>query len=157
VQGGGDHDVPAPLDELPLFARAGTVLALLPPDVDTLTGYGTSDVVNLDDRSGRLHLIVFPRGRTSARIPGGRVFSRDARGGWRLSVRGGRSIRRIDLQASLATLRRPVHVCGVTLNGKPLRRARWSYERASRVLRARFSARGPARLVARTRCGARRP
>ena len=28
---------PAPLDELPLFARAGTILPLLPPDVDTLT------------------------------------------------------------------------------------------------------------------------
>ena len=90
-------------------------------------------------------------------MPGGRVFSRDARDGWALSVRGGRTTRRVALQASLATLRRPVHICGVTLNGKPLRRALWSYDRTARVLRARFNARGAARLVARKRCGARLP
>ena len=32
--------MPAPLDELPLLARAGTLLALLPSDVDTLADYG---------------------------------------------------------------------------------------------------------------------
>ena len=32
--------IPAPLDELPLLARAGTLLPLLPPDVDTLAAYG---------------------------------------------------------------------------------------------------------------------
>ena len=40
--------VPAPLDELPLLARAGTLLSLLTPDVDTLAAYGgTAPVVSL--------------------------------------------------------------------------------------------------------------
>ena len=54
--------LPAPLGELPLLARAGSVLPLLPADVDTLAPYGR-DLVHLRDRRGRLSLLAFPRGR----------------------------------------------------------------------------------------------
>ena len=55
--------VPAPLDELPLLARAGTLLALLPPDVDTLADYGDrSAATSLAEAAGRRVLIAFPRG-----------------------------------------------------------------------------------------------
>ena len=40
IGGGRTVTVPAPLGELPLLARAGTLLSLLPPDVDTLASYG---------------------------------------------------------------------------------------------------------------------
>jgi len=53
--GPGTESVHAPLGEIPVFARAGTVLALLPPEVDTLVRkgeYGIAldpDVVYLED------------------------------------------------------------------------------------------------------------
>ena len=40
LRGGRSVELPAPLAQLPLLARAGTLLPLLPPDVDTLAGYG---------------------------------------------------------------------------------------------------------------------
>src|SRR5262249_58539358 len=40
LPGGGTVSVPAPLDQLPLFVRAGAILPLLPADVDTLAEYG---------------------------------------------------------------------------------------------------------------------
>ena len=43
VRGGREVTVPAPLTELPLLVRAGAVLALLPPKVDTLAEYGRAD------------------------------------------------------------------------------------------------------------------
>src|SRR5215217_403858 len=69
LRGGRSVNVPAPLDELPLLARAGTLLALLPPDVDTLAEYGNrSPATALDEAAGRRVLIAFPRGRSSARL-----------------------------------------------------------------------------------------
>jgi alpha-glucosidase (family GH31 glycosyl hydrolase) len=55
------HSVPAPLDELPLFVRAGAVLALLSADVDTLTEYGAGmpGLVRLADRTDAIHLLAF--------------------------------------------------------------------------------------------------
>ena len=84
-----------------------------------------------------------------------KLVSAESRGGWVLTIaRGAR--RRYDLQASLATLRHPRHVCRVTLNGRPLSRRAWSYDAHRRLLRARFSARG-AKLAAGSRCGPRLP
>jgi alpha-glucosidase (family GH31 glycosyl hydrolase) len=39
-RGGRSIELPAPLDQLPLLARAGALLPLLPADVDTLAPYG---------------------------------------------------------------------------------------------------------------------
>src|SRR5215208_7863583 len=58
LRGGRTVTVPAPLDELPLLARAGTILPLLPADVDTLAPYGGKDVVKLADRYDRLRLLA---------------------------------------------------------------------------------------------------
>jgi alpha-glucosidase (family GH31 glycosyl hydrolase) len=152
--GGRSARLAAPLAELPLLARAGTVLPLLPADVDTLTTYGRGGgVVHMRDRRGRMTLLAFPRGRSRAEIGAGEsVSSAELRGGWRLVVRGKRT-RRYALQASLATLGRPFRPCAITLNGRPLARLAWSYGRQSRVLRVSFRARA-ATLVARRTCGA---
>lgn len=130
--------LPAPLDELPLLARAGTVLALLGRDVDTLADYGagTPGVVRAADRYGSMELLAFPRGRSVARFnERERISSVERRRRWTLTVHGERT-RRYALQASLGTLRRPFRPCRVRLAGRPLARTRWRYDRRTRVLRA---------------------
>jgi alpha-glucosidase (family GH31 glycosyl hydrolase) len=146
LRGGRRVTVPAPLGELPLLARAGTLLALLAPEVDTLADYGSKapGVVRLRDRRGIVELLAFPRGRSSARFgEHGRLRSRERPGGWVLRVAaGGR--RTIRLQAALGSLRRPFVPGAVLKGGRPL--AHWRYDRRSRVLRLRFRA-GRVRLL----------
>jgi hypothetical protein len=149
----------APLEELPLFARAGTILPLLAPDVDTLTSYGRASggLVHMRDRSRRLRLLAFPRGRS--RAADGSARSSEARGSWKLVVRGsrGRGRRRVSLEASLATLANPFRPCTVRLNGHALRRGRaWTYDHSTRVLKVSFAARATATVVARRGCTAPR-
>ena len=152
LPGGRDVIVPAPLDELPLLVRAGALLPLLPPDVDTLTSYGDEPgLVHLADRRRRMRLLAWPRGRSRAAIGAReRVRSRETRRGWVLGVRG-RIKRRYSVEASLTALRRPFRPCAVRLRGRRLPRSAWSYRRRSQVLRVTFRAR-TARLVARRRC-----
>ena len=166
LTGGDDVTLPAPLDELPLLVRAGAVVPLLAPDVDTLTDYGAGapGVVRLADRRDRLHLLAFPRGRSESAIGvGERALSvegsvRRRRGSakprgvrprrWRLVIDGARR-RTYRLEASLATLRRPFRPCAVTLNGRRVKRGAaarrrgrgWTHWGGSRVLRATFRAR----------------
>ncbi|TMK97467.1 MAG: hypothetical protein E6G41_18110 [Actinobacteria bacterium] len=59
MRGGRSIAVHAGAGDLPLFVRAGALLALLPADVDTL--YRRT-------RFTALRLLAFPRGRSSARI-----------------------------------------------------------------------------------------
>jgi alpha-glucosidase (family GH31 glycosyl hydrolase) len=153
VAGGRNISVPAPLDELPLFARAGAILPLLAPDVDTLTSYGRSPgMIHLGDRAGRMRLLAFPRGGSQAAIgPGESASSREGAGGWTFEVRGA-SERRYALQASLATLERPFIPCALQLGSRRLPARRWTYDRAARVLRASFTLRSGT-LVARRSCG----
>jgi Glycosyl hydrolases family 31 len=148
LRGGRSVKLRAPLAELPLLARAGTVLPLLPADVDTLTPYGKArGLVHLADRAGRMTLLAFPRGRSKAEIGEGEsVRSRETARGWRLTIRGKRA-RRYSLQASMATLARPVRVRSVTLDGSKLPRRAWSYDPKSRVLRADFKTRSGALTV----------
>ena len=149
LAGGRALTVKAPLEELPLFVRAGAVLPLLPADVDTLTRYGDApDIVNLHDRAGRRQLLAFPRGSSRAAIgKGASVRSRETKRGWRLTVKGKRK-RTYSLQASLATLKRPFKPCAVKSGG---RRLRFSYRK--RVLRARVKLRTGS-VAALRRCGA---
>ena len=135
LTGPRDVTLPAPRDELPLLARAGTVLPLLPPDVDTLADYGagTPGLVRLRDRLNRMDLLAFPRGRSFARLgDDGSLRSVETRARWALKIRGLRT-RRYALEASLATLRKPFRPCSVTVAGK---RVRFRYDRRTRVLRA---------------------
>ena len=150
LQGARDHAVPAPLEELPLLVRTGSLIAMLPPEVDTLADYGASTpgIVRLADRRERMDLLLFPRGRSSAEFnEGERLSSRERVGRWDLRVRGERR-RTYFMQASLGSLRRRFRACRVTVNGRRLRKRRWRYDRANRSLRARFTAKN-ARLVAR--------
>jgi alpha-glucosidase (family GH31 glycosyl hydrolase) len=143
LRGGRSVRLPAPLSELPLVARAGAVLPLLPPDVDTLAEYGAGgSTVRLADRRGRLDLLAFPRGRSSGALgPRGRWRSRLTAGAWTLVLRapGPRTFR---LQAAL-----PGSPAAVSVGGRPLRRSAWSYRRG--VLRATFRARNAALRVLR--------
>ncbi len=141
--------VPAPLTELPLLVRAGAVLALLPPDVDTLTSFPTAgSTVQLADRQSELRLLAFPRGASESRFDrSGRLVSTEENAGWRLEVRGDRQ-RTIGLQASLSTLNRPFVPCRVTLDGRPLDRTAWQYDSTSRSLDVTFRTRGGVLTVA---------
>ena len=152
LRGGREITVPAPLEQIPLFARAGTVLPLLPPDVDTLADVGEAPgLVHLGERRRSLTLLAWPRGRTSSAFgERGKVRSIERRGGWELRMRAPK-VTRIKLRASLATMKRPLRPCRVELNGRKLPRARWAYAAERRVLRLRFSAKR-ARLVVDGRC-----
>jgi hypothetical protein len=147
LKGGAERTLPAPLEELPLLAHAGAVLPLLPPDVDSLSQYRAKGVVSLEQRSDRLALLAFPRGRTDARFgENGRIASRERDGAWRLELRnagGGR----IDLQASLGALRDGFRPCRVEVDGKRLPGKRWAFDPKREVLTARFDGRSP-KLVA---------
>jgi alpha-glucosidase len=133
LAGGRDVTLPAPLIELPLLARAGTLLALLPADVQTLTGYGAG-VVRMRDRAARATLVGWPAGGVArAEIARGETASVRLRGR-RLHIRiSGRRQRRIAVQLSLAALPRPLRPCRVRARGG--RVLSWRYDRASGVLR----------------------
>jgi hypothetical protein len=150
VAGEREVEVPAPLDELPLFARAGTLLPLLPPDVDTLAdfGGGAHDVVRLDDRRGERRLLALPRGASHAALPQGSLESREVAAGWQLAIAAPNA--RWTIEASLATLERPFTPCAVAWQGAPLPAAQWSYDSAAQILRAVVS--GSGELVARRAC-----
>jgi hypothetical protein len=79
-----------------------------------------------------------------------RLVSRERRAGWSLTVRGSRR-RTYELQASLATLRRPFRPCAVRLGGRRLARRAWRFDRRSRVLSSRFATRRGTLFAAR-RC-----
>jgi alpha-glucosidase (family GH31 glycosyl hydrolase) len=150
LRGGRDVTLPAPLTELPLLARAGTLLALLPPDVDTLARYGDrAPAVSLGERDDRRVLLAFPRGRSSAALEdGGTLRSRELRDGWELAISSTRT-RRWEIEASLDALRRPFRPCAVRAAGGRL--GRWRFDRATGVLHATFTARR-GRLMVRS-CG----
>jgi len=152
LRGRREHMLPAPLQELPLLVRAGSVIALLPADVDTLADYGTDpDLVNLYERRGRMTLLAFPRGRSSAVFnEGERLRSVEGRRRWTLTIGGSRR-RAYRLQASLATLRRPFRPCAVSVRGRRLARRAWTYRGQSRRLTARFRVKR-GRLVVHRRC-----
>jgi alpha-glucosidase (family GH31 glycosyl hydrolase) len=153
LKGGRVTNVPAPLEELPLMVRSGSVLPLLPPEVDTLAkAGGEKGQVSLAERRRELHLLAFPRGRTRARFgESGRIASRAGARAWRLGLRGG-GARRFELQASLAALPGAFRACEVRVDGRPLRPGRWRFDPRTDVLTARFAGRSPKLTAQRGRC-----
>jgi alpha-glucosidase (family GH31 glycosyl hydrolase) len=137
----GQRTLAAPLDQLPLLVRAGAVLPLLPPDVDTLADYGGGDgLVRLRDRRTRMELLALPRGTSTAAMHEKEALtSIEGHGTWRLRV-SGRTRRTYRLQASMLTLRRPFRPCSVALDGRPLRRGAWRHSTRTGVLEATFTA-----------------
>lgn len=155
IAGSRTVNVPAPADELPMLVRGGTILPLLPPDVDTLTDYGagTPGLVRLADRQDQLELLAFPRGTSSARaFRRERYRSVEGRQQWELVLQRTPS-RTWRLQASLLTLEEPFVPCAVEYDGAPLPAADWSYDEASGVLRATWQG-GNGRLTVRGNCDA---
>jgi alpha-glucosidase len=140
LKGGRALSVPAPLDRLPLMVRAGAVLPLLPPSVQTLAGYGASATVGLDDVRNRLHLVAFPRGKSKSPFgENGGLRSKEHKHSWKLTIRRAKRYR-ISLDASLTTLRHKLTPCEVRIDGHKLRRKAWSARKG--VLHARFRTRG---------------
>jgi alpha-glucosidase (family GH31 glycosyl hydrolase) len=137
--------VPAPLAELPLLVRAGAVLPLLPPGVDTLASFGRRDpeLVTLAERRRSLRLLAFPRARSAARIyRDERLTSVESGERWRLKI-DGRIRRAYALEASFAAMRHPFVPCRVTLDGRELSPRRWSFDPRAELLEARFRGRRP--------------
>jgi hypothetical protein len=153
LDGGRSVTLPAPLDELPLLVRAGAIVPMLTPDVDTLARYGDrAPVVSLDERARRRVLLAFPRGRSRARLgDGGELTSIERRGRLELALRS-RVRRSYRLEASLLALHRRLVPCAVALDGRPLPAGGWSFDRASGVLRATFTARSGRLTVRGGRC-----
>jgi alpha-D-xyloside xylohydrolase len=151
LSGGRTVSLLAPLDELPLLARAGTLLPLLPAEVDTLSDYADPSTIGLSERGGELELLAFPRGKSSARFyESERIDSHELRHRWKLRIKG-EVERTYALSASMSTLSDPLDPCRVTVDGKPLAEGRWSYDSETRVLTATL--RGTKlRLVAEERC-----
>jgi hypothetical protein len=151
IPGGERISVPAPIDELPLFVRAGALLPLLSPDVATLADYGSASAgtVRLADRADQFYLIAFPRGSSAAEaLRGDRMISTEGTHGWELRLRNRRE-RTWHIQASLATLTAPFTPCSVELDGQPLPASDWSFDSPSQVLRAVIRARTGRLLVRR--------
>ena len=143
LRGGRFVTVPAPVGELPLFARAGALLGLLPPEVDTLADVpgAARSLVRLRDRRDRLEVLAFPRGRSSGRFDAdGRLTSSEGRGRWTLRLEARRP-RTVVLRASLLTLERPFRPRSVEVGGRRLRRGAWRYDDRTGVLRAAFRGR----------------
>ncbi|HEY6472768.1 MAG TPA: TIM-barrel domain-containing protein [Acidimicrobiales bacterium] len=92
----------APLDEVPILVRPGTLLSLLPPEVDTLAPYGET-VRRVDDVTDRV-VLAFPSASWSGRLgPGLMATSVVTDGKWLLdlSAEGGRRMR---VEADLGVL-----------------------------------------------------
>ena len=142
LRGAGEVELPAPREELPLLARAGSVLPMLSADVDTLAPYGGEGVVRLADRDDRLTLLAFPRGSwRGAMFERERLRSTELRGGgWRLGISGARR-RTYSVEASFGALERRFTPCTVTVGGRRLARRSWGWRPRTRVFRARFAAR----------------
>jgi len=154
VSGDGVHVVPAPIEELPLLVRAGAVLAMLPPDVDTLADYGAGapGLVRLADRRSSLNLLAFPRGFSEGRFgKNGRYRSIEDSGRWTLLVRAERPSTAMMLQASMRTLETPFEPCSVQVEGHPLPKDAWSFDRGSGVLRVQATGRSV--QIQATACG----
>jgi hypothetical protein len=139
LRGRRDVTLPAPLEELPLMVRAGAILPLLPETVQTLASYGAGSTVGLDDVRNQLHLIAFPRGKSRSPFgENGGLRSRERKRSWKLTIRRAKRYR-ITLDASLTTLRRKLRPCAVRLDGRRLKRKKWSVRNG--VLRVRFRTR----------------
>ncbi len=141
LDGGQNVTLPAPLAELPLLIRVGAVLPMLTPDVRTLADTAPDPgVVKLVDRLDQMVLLAFPRGHTLFRVfANERWTSQENPGSWTLGI-GASTARRYRLQASLATLEHPFIPCTVTVGAQPA--GEWTYDAATRVLRADFTTSG---------------
>ena len=62
IEGGRSITVDAPIEEIPLFVRAGARIPLLPADTYTLAEHGSEDpsIIHLSDRLAQTRVLAFP-------------------------------------------------------------------------------------------------
>jgi alpha-glucosidase (family GH31 glycosyl hydrolase) len=117
--GGGVRTLPAPVDQIPLLAKAGAMITTIDPDVATLSPFGDESVVGLDDRPDRT-LYAFPRGNSTGSFEDrGRITSTESKGSFKIKVRDNQA-RSWTVKAATNTLKKPFKVRCVKLNGKKL-------------------------------------
>ncbi|CAB4861471.1 MAG: hypothetical protein F2799_01000 [Actinobacteria bacterium] len=134
LAGGADRTVAAPIDQIPLFVKAGAAIPLISPDVWTLSNYGTG-VVHLSDRQDQRRIVAFPRGAwTGALGPGETLSSTEGTNTWALAI-GGSATRTYSIEAALGTLNKPFVPCVVKLGTATLPTSAWSYNATSKVLK----------------------
>jgi alpha-glucosidase (family GH31 glycosyl hydrolase) len=140
LRGRRELTLPAPLEELPMLIKAGSLLPMLAPEVDTLADYGEDQpgLVRLRDRRSRLHLLAFPRGYSRQRLyTEGAIVSDERDGVWRLRIDSPRRLT-IDLEASLEAVEHDLQPVDVRADGRELRS--WSYDRRAKLFEARLPA-----------------
>ncbi len=139
--GSAEVVVSAPIDEIPLFIRAGAVIAMLAPDVYTLAEHGSDpSIVRLADRADQLRLLAFPRGSSNGRFfATGSYESRETPSRWTLRLSDQETEYEVVLQASMRLLEQPFEPCEVALGGVALDDAAWSYDDATGVMRVAFA------------------
>ena len=142
--GGQSVIVDAPVGEIPLFVRGGAVIPLLPADVQTLSPYGSDDVVGLDDRSNLRALLAFPGADWSGPLgPGETISSVVTDDRWELQF-DAVSARTYAVQASLAGLPDEVTPCSVSVDGSD---AEFAFDEGTRVLTTTVEIRASGRLT----------
>jgi hypothetical protein len=113
--------VDAPQEEIPLLVRAGALIPMLDPAVETLTGYG-SGVVHLADRAGSIRIVGWPSGTSKTEIGAGETVTVKESSDGRLIVKvRARRRYRLDLWLSTDLLRHPcktTHVRHLLLRGR---------------------------------------
>ncbi|MGI8460015.1 MAG: TIM-barrel domain-containing protein [Solirubrobacterales bacterium] len=137
VGGGRTRILDAPLGEPPLLLRAGAVLPLLDPDVETLSPYADEGgLVGVEDRARELRLLAVPRGRSRSVLPdGGKARSVERGGGWTLRLRSAKRMS-YEVEASFGALKRDeFRPRRVLVNGRQLGASDWSYESGKELLR----------------------
>ncbi len=143
LEGRADATLPAPLEELPLLVRTGSVLPLLPADVDTLANPGNdAETVGLSERRNRVHLLAFPDEGTerAAFFRRGKIVSTVRNDRWRLGLRAP-SRTRFTVEAAMSTVPGGLEPCAVRLNGRELAHSAWTYEPEAQVLRLSLAGR----------------
>jgi alpha-D-xyloside xylohydrolase len=119
--GGVEVDVPAPLSKLPLFVRAGGIVPLLRPTIDTLspTTLPAERVESYANDAGVLYVRVVPGDSASAfaLFDSTRMSQAPVAGGNDLTFHGGQTFTK---GAMLEVLRVPVIPQAVTRNGSEL-------------------------------------
>lgn len=93
-EGGAEHEVPAPLEQLPLFARAGALIPMLRPSIDTVSPVSVSSSIAdslFTHGAGRLSLRATPGPSSSFTIyDGTKLEQRPIEGGLELTLSSGR-------------------------------------------------------------------
>ena len=130
-EGGRGIIVDAPLEEIPLFVRSGSVIPLLPADVETLADYGDDDVVRLADRPDERTLLAFPDGDWSGPLgPGETMTATATPDEWTLTLDAA-TARTYTIEASLVGLGDDFVPCSVTVDGSE---SDFTFDATTRVL-----------------------